>query len=63
MQDQFHALADFERGEALRDEDGIVKGLKAPDWPIQPWPALHRLAMQLAQVGAATHPPGSRTPR
>lgn len=43
--------------------DGIVKGLKAPDWPIQPWPALHRLAMQLAQVGAATHPPGSRTPR
>ncbi len=27
MQDQFHALADFTRGTALRDEDGIVKGL------------------------------------
>lgn len=27
MQDQFHALSDFERGTALRDENGIVKGL------------------------------------
>jgi ribose-phosphate pyrophosphokinase len=27
MQDQFHGLADFERGQALRDDDGIVKGL------------------------------------
>jgi DNA polymerase-3 subunit delta len=27
--------------------DGIVKGLKQPDWPADPWQALHRLAMQL----------------
>src|SRR6187402_693363 len=38
--------------------DGIVKGLKAPDWPTEGWQALHRLAMQLcqecgAQQGAA----------
>ena len=29
--------------------DGIVKGLKAPDWPTEGWQALHRLAMQLCQ--------------
>jgi DNA polymerase-3 subunit delta len=27
--------------------DGIVKGLKQPDWPASGWQALHRLAMQL----------------
>jgi DNA polymerase-3 subunit delta len=27
--------------------DGIVKGLKQPDWPPEPWQALHRLAMLL----------------
>ena len=27
--------------------DGIVKGLKVPDWPQDPWQALHRLALQL----------------
>ncbi|MBX3632379.1 MAG: DNA polymerase III subunit delta [Acidovorax sp. SCN 68-22] len=26
--------------------DGIVKGLKAPDWPHDPWQALQRLALQ-----------------
>jgi DNA polymerase-3 subunit delta len=40
--------------------DGIVKGLKAPDWPAEGWQALHRLAMQLcrecmAQQSAAPH--------
>jgi DNA polymerase-3 subunit delta len=30
--------------------DGIVKGLKQPDWPLQGWQALHRLALQLCQV-------------
>ena len=29
--------------------DGIVKGLKAPDWPADGWQALHRLAMGLCQ--------------
>ena len=27
--------------------DGIVKGLKQPDWPAEPWQALHRLANAL----------------
>ncbi len=27
--------------------DGIVKGLKQPDWPANPWAALHQLAMAL----------------
>jgi len=30
--------------------DGIVKGLKAPGWPLQGWAALHRLAQTLSQA-------------
>ena len=30
--------------------DGIVKGLKAPDWPADGWQALQRLALQLAKA-------------
>ena len=33
--------------KAAHQVDGIVKGLKQPDWPANPWQALHRLAMQL----------------
>jgi DNA polymerase-3 subunit delta len=29
--------------------DGIVKGLKQPDWPTDNWQALHRLAMMLCR--------------
>ncbi|MEK8026327.1 DNA polymerase III subunit delta [Pseudaquabacterium rugosum] len=29
--------------------DGIVKGLKQPDWPLDPWLALRRLALLLVQ--------------
>jgi len=32
--------------------DGIVKGLRLPDWPTDPWQALHRLAMGLCQACA-----------
>ena len=32
--------------------DGIVKGLKAPDWPTDGWQALQRLALQLCRVCA-----------
>ena len=32
--------------------DGIVKGLKVPDWPTDPWQALQRLALQLGRVCA-----------
>ena len=30
--------------------DGIVKGLKQPDWPADPWDALHRMAVKVAQA-------------
>ena len=33
--------------------DGIVKGLKQPDWPASGWQALHRLALQLCTMCAA----------
>jgi DNA polymerase-3 subunit delta len=29
--------------------DGIVKGLKVPDWPTDPWQALQRLAVRLSR--------------
>jgi DNA polymerase III subunit delta len=35
--------------EAAHKVDGIVKGLRQPDWPSDGWQALHRLAMQLCQ--------------
>jgi DNA polymerase-3 subunit delta len=34
---------------AAHQVDGIVKGLKQPDWPTNGWQALHRLALQLCQ--------------
>ena len=33
--------------QAAHQVDGIVKGLKQPDWPTSGWQALHRLAMLL----------------
>jgi DNA polymerase-3 subunit delta len=33
--------------QAAHKVDGIVKGLKQPDWPSNGWQALHRLALQL----------------
>jgi DNA polymerase-3 subunit delta len=30
--------------------DGIVKGLKQPDWPAEPWDAIRRLALMMVQV-------------
>ncbi|MDO8772793.1 MAG: DNA polymerase III subunit delta [Burkholderiaceae bacterium] len=35
---------------AAHTVDGIVKGLKQPDWPTDNWQALHRLALQLCQA-------------
>lgn len=37
---------------AAHQVDGIVKGLKQPDWPTDNWQALHRLAMQLSRLCA-----------
>jgi DNA polymerase-3 subunit delta len=33
--------------------DGIVKGLKLPQWPHSGWQALHRLALQLCHACTA----------
>ena len=35
--------------QAAHQVDGIVKGLKQPDWPVDNWHALHRLAMMLCR--------------
>jgi len=32
--------------------DGVVKGLKRPDWPTAPWQALHHLALRLCRACA-----------
>jgi DNA polymerase-3 subunit delta len=40
--------------------DGIVKGLKVPDWPADGWQALHRLAMQLCQECVTSPSPAGR---
>ncbi|MDD5029348.1 MAG: DNA polymerase III subunit delta [Rhodoferax sp.] len=39
---------------AAQQVDGIVKGLKRPDWPTDPWQALARLAMLLCKLCGAT---------
>ena len=39
--------------------DGIVKGLRDPDWPASGWQALHRLAMQMCAL-CATPPTAPR---
>jgi DNA polymerase-3 subunit delta len=36
--------------QSAHQVDGIVKGLKVPDWPQDGWQALQRLALQLARV-------------
>ena len=35
---------------AAHTVDGIVKGLKQPDWPANGWQALQRLALMLCRV-------------
>jgi DNA polymerase-3 subunit delta len=39
--------------------DGIVKGLKQPDWPLAGWQALHRLALQVCALCSASAKPGA----
>jgi DNA polymerase-3 subunit delta len=39
--------------------DGIVKGLKQPDWPTNNWQALHRLAMRLCHACAGQTAPAA----
>jgi DNA polymerase-3 subunit delta len=54
------ALADLLQSAHL--VDGIVKGLKQPDWPVSGWQALHRLALQLCYlcVGLPQRPTPTR---
>lgn len=50
-------LSDAQLSELLQSAhvvDGIVKGLKQHDWPASGWQALHRLALQLCALCAAT---------
>ena len=42
--------------QAAHTVDGIVKGLKAPGWPLSGWAALHRLAHMLSQACLALPP-------
>ena len=42
--------------EAASVCDGIVKGLKHPDWPLDAWDALQRLALMVTQHTAAPEP-------
>jgi len=46
---------------AAHQVDGIVKGLKQPDWPADGWQALHRLALQLCRHCAAPAGPHAKT--
>jgi DNA polymerase-3 subunit delta len=36
--------------QAAHQVDGLVKGLKHPDWPTDPWQALQQLAMMVCQA-------------
>ena len=43
--------------DAAQKVDGIVKGLKQPDWPVSGWQALHRLAgMLCGECGSTSRP-------
>jgi DNA polymerase III subunit delta len=49
-------LSDAKLAELLQSAhvvDGIVKGLRQPDWPASGWQALHRLSLQLCTLCAA----------
>jgi DNA polymerase III subunit delta len=60
-------LSETTLAELLRSAhvvDGIVKGLKQPDWPATGWQALHRLALQLcALCGGVAKPVSSPSAR
>jgi DNA polymerase-3 subunit delta len=47
---------------AAHQVDGIVKGLKAPDWPTDGWQALQRLAFSLCRECSFSPPASGRGP-
>jgi DNA polymerase-3 subunit delta len=44
--------------EAAQICDGLIKGLKDPGWPVDPWDALRRLVLLLLQQTTAQAAPG-----
>ena len=46
--------------QAAHTVDGIIKGLKQPDWPASGWQALHRLALDLCRLAAPAKATASR---
>jgi DNA polymerase-3 subunit delta len=43
--------------------DGVIKGLKHPEWPLDPWSALKRLVLLTMQlVTSAPAPPRGAAP-
>ena len=46
---------------AAHKVDGIVKGLKQPDWPATGWQSLHRLASMMCEQCSAPARPASRS--
>jgi DNA polymerase-3 subunit delta len=55
---QLHGAALTRLVVAAQICDGIVKGLRHPEWPTDPWEALGRLALLLEQ---ALRPPAQKT--
>ena len=49
--------------EAAQVCDGLVKGLKHPDWPMEPWDGLKRLVLMVCErVGGPTRAGAARRP-
>jgi DNA polymerase-3 subunit delta len=48
--------------EAASTCDGIIKGLKHPDWPLDAWSALKRLMLLTMQLVLSSGSPASRKP-
>jgi DNA polymerase-3 subunit delta len=46
--------------EAAQVCDGLVKGLRHPDWPLDPWESLRRLVLMLIEQLSSNVPAGGR---
>ncbi len=57
------ALADHQLAHLVQAAsvcDGVIKGLKHPDWPLDPWSALKRLMLLVMQQVVSAPAPGQR---
>ena len=55
-----HQLAHLVEAASLCD--GVIKGLKHPQWPLDPWDALRRLTLLLVQAVASPPAPRGKAP-